>query len=345
MISIDGAWGEGGGQILRTSLALSGITKTGFRIYNIRKGRKKSGLLPQHLAGVKAAAKLCNAKMEGDKLESEVLSFTPGEPRGGKYEFDVAEERPSAGSITLVYQSILPILLFAHTDSEVLVKGGTHVPFSPPYDFFHDIFLDALKKIFGLKVDSTIIRYGFYPVGRGIVLLRVKPISSFPALDSYDFCKRGALKRLYVRIGISKLSQQIAEREMKEFKRLIPYKFDEEICEVKAPSPGNFVFIKSEYENSKAAFSSLGLKGKPAEMVAKEAAKEFLDYDSSEGFFDSYLADQILLFLALTKKPIKFTTNKITSHLKTNAWVVQQFLKDVRINIIEKDKLIEINPR
>jgi RNA 3'-terminal phosphate cyclase (ATP) len=328
MIRIDGSFGEGGGQILRTALALSAIQKKPFLIYNIRKGRKKPGLLAQHLTSVRAVARISDAILSGDEFGSQTLQFQPRRILPGSYEFDVAEERESAGSVTLIAQSLLPILFFAEKESEIYLKGGTHVPFSPVFDYLKEVLLPTIKE-FGYPAEAEIKRYGFYPIGGGAIIIRVKPFSppSSPILLAE---KRGELKSIKVISRVANLPETIAERQMKraveKLGEIIPPK--ERIMErVEANCPGTYLFIKAEFSNASAGFSSLGEKGKPAERVAEEAVEEFLSYYQTESLLDPHLADQILIFLSLLPNPqLSFTTSRVTNHLLTNIWTIKNFL-------------------
>ena len=331
MITIDGSYGEGGGQILRTSLALSAITRTPCRIYNIRKKRKKPGLLPQHLTAVRAAKEISNAKAEGAVLYSSQLVFKPQKIEGGFYEFNVAEEKKSAGSVTLVYQTLLPIILFSDKKTKVVVKGGTHVPMSPLYEYFDMIFLKMLEKIFDIKIKRRLIKHGFYPRGGGKVEVEVEPVSKL-SLKHNSFKERGKLISIDCRICISSLPEHIAEREEKVLRNCLK---DMQIERTSLNfDAGNYIFLRLCFENVMAGFSSLGMRKKPAERVAEEVCESYKDYINKECFFDSHLADQILLYLALTKKELSFTTQRVTQHLLTNAWVIEKFL-GVKIEIKE----------
>ncbi|MEO0102763.1 MAG: RNA 3'-terminal phosphate cyclase [candidate division WOR-3 bacterium] len=332
MIEIDGSFGEGGGQILRTALALSSVLGKPFLISNIRKRRKKPGLLAQHLTGVRAVAKITKAEKEGDEFGSEKLLFQPKKITPGNYEFNVAEEKGSAGSVTLVAQSILPILFFAEKESEVCLKGGTHVPFSPIFDYLNEILLPTIKRL-GYSAEGEIKKYGFYPVGGGEITLKIKPLSPSSCVN-ISGSKRGDLFSLKIISRVANLPLAIAERQAKRaLERLSPhFKITEALVETcYAGSPGTYLFIKAEFSNTLAGFSSLGERGKPAERVAEEAVEEFFAYYQTEVLFDPHLADQVLIFFALLKNRLKdekffFTTSRITNHLLTNIWTIKNFI-------------------
>lgn len=332
MIKIDGSFGEGGGQILRTALALASVLRKPFLIYHIRKGRKKPGLLAQHLTGVRAVAKITRAEREGEEFGSGRLLFRPKEILAGNYEFDVAEERGSAGAVTLVTQSILPILFFAGKESAVTLKGGTHVPFSPIFDYLNEVLLPTIKQL-GYEARSEIKRYGFYPVGGGEINLKIKPIS-LSSFANISGTKRGELRSLKVVSRVANLPLAIAERQAKRVREKLEgdFKITEMIIETcEALSPGTYLFLKAEFSNALAGFSSLGERGKPAEKVGEEAVAEFLTYYQTEALFDPHLSDQVLIFFALLKEKLReenlfFTTSQITNHLLTNIWTIKNFL-------------------
>src|SRR5574341_78687 len=325
MLRIDGSFGEGGGQILRTALALSCVTKTPIEIFNIRKGRKKPGLQPQHLASLRACARISNARVEGGVLGSIELKFIPGDLTSGNYEFDVAEEKGSAGSVSLVIQSILLPLIYCSGESQVTIKGGTHVPFSPPFDYLAKVWLPFLGKL-GVEAEAEIVRYGFYPKGGGKVRMKVKPVEKLQGMNLHE---RGNLVSLSGISAVANLPEAIAVRQKQEAEKILRKENFEPRIESKhvdSVGTGTYLFLLAEFENSLAGFSSLGERGKPAEKVAQEACQSLLDFLQSDAAVEEHLADQILPFLALAKEESSFTVSKITSHLLTNVWVVEKFL-------------------
>ncbi|MCS7258153.1 MAG: RNA 3'-terminal phosphate cyclase [candidate division WOR-3 bacterium] len=334
MIRIDGSFGEGGGQILRTALALSAALKVPFEIVNIRKKRKRPGLLPQHLTAVNAVAKICNAEVTGNKFGSTELVFRPQEIRAGEYEFDVAFERGSAGATTLVAQAILPVLML--TESKVKIKGGTHVPYSPPFDFLKEILIPHLNQG-AILFDARLIRYGFYPVGRGEIIINFFPCQNFNGISLV--LERGSLKQLSITAKVAHLPISIASRQIDELVKLINTEFPNlniksEAETVIAASPGTYLFLKAEFSNITVGFSGLGEKGKPAEMIAHEVYENFRNYLlSPDSVYEHHLADQICIFVALSRfrygkriEPIVIKTDRVTEHLQTNIWLIQQFI-------------------
>jgi RNA 3'-terminal phosphate cyclase (ATP) len=325
MLRIDGSFGEGGGQILRTALALSCVTKTPIEIFNIRKGRKNPGLQPQHLASVRACARISNARVEGGMLGSTELKFMPGDLTSGDYEFNVAEEKGSAGSVSLVIQSILLPLLYCPGESQVTIKGGTHVPFSPPFDYLAKVWLPFLGKL-GVKAEAEIVKYGFYPKGGGEVRLKVKPVKK---LQGINLLERGKLVSVSGISAVANLPETIALRQKQEAKKVLNKESLEpkiEVKQVNSVGAGTYLFLWTEFENSLAGFSSLGERGKPAEKVAQDACQGMLEFLEIQAAMEEHLADQVLPYLALAKEESSFTVSKITSHLLTNVWVVERLL-------------------
>jgi RNA 3'-terminal phosphate cyclase (ATP) len=322
MIEIDGSYGEGGGQVLRTALSLSCLFRKPFRIFNIRKGRGKPGLMPQHLTAVRAAGLISGADVKGDKQGSTELLFLPNAVKHGSFFFDIG----TAGSTMLVLQTLLPALLFSEGRSRVTLKGGTHVPFSPSFHYVEGTFLRMLEQL-GIRVSLTIESYGFYPKGGGMVKAEVFPSKDIRPLNIEE---RGQIIRLSGYSGVANLPLSIAERQQKAMMqrissevRSVPFEVD--LLSVPSIGQGTFTYLHAELEHSLAGFGSLGERGKKAEVVGAEAADEFLRYYQSGMAFDEHLPDQIALYLSLFKERSVFTTSRITQHLMTNLWCISQF--------------------
>jgi len=329
MIAIDGSFGEGGGQILRTSLALSVVTGKPFRIRKIRAGRKKPGLGRQHLTAVGAAAEVSGARVSGDALGSQELTFTPGPPRGGSYRFDVG----TAGSCTLVLQTVLPALLLADVPSELTLEGGTHNPFAPPFEFLERALLPLLNRM-GPEVTARLRRAGFYPAGGGRVDVSIRPCAHLAGLQLRE---RGTAARRSARALVSGLPLRIAERELKVVRRRLS--LDERALsaeEVPSNGPGNVVMVEVESEQVTEVFTAFGRKGLPAERVARAAASQAAEYLESGVPIGRRLADQLLLPLALAGGG-SFRTLPPTDHSVTNIEVIGKFL-DVPIRTQEVDR-------
>lgn len=320
MLEIDGSFGEGGGQILRTSSSLSCLTRTPFRIFNIRKNRSKPGLMPQHLTCVRALALISNAEVKGDSVGSTELFFKPSEPKPGNYSFDIG----TAGSTTLLLQAILPPLFLAGGGSTVVLKGGTHVPFSPPFQYIDEIFLTFLGRL-GLSAHAVIESYGFYPKGGGKIVVEILSASR---IKDINISKRGDIKTITGVSGVMNLPAGIAERQRAAALELLSvHGLNAEInlYQGKDFGQGTFLFLRSESGACAAGFSSLGERGKKAETVGREAAGEFVDYYHTGACLDHHLADQIVLYLAFAEGDSSFTVSRISGHLLTNLRVIEKF--------------------
>lgn len=329
MITIDGSYGEGGGQILRTSLTLAAVTGKPLKMVNIRAGRKSPGLGAQHLTAVLAAAAVCDAHLEGAHLGSQTLTFVPrSPPQAGSYFWDVAAARKggSAGSTSLILQTVLLPLVLAEGRSKVGIEGGTHVPWSPPYHFLEKVYLPTLARL-GVEARADIERWGWYPIGRGSVEAQIKEATT--SLKPIDLKERGEFWRLLGLSALSNLPKHIAQRQRDramEVLRREGFEVDIRIEEGKSLGRGTMVFLWAEFENGVAGFTALGAPGKPAERVAEEACQAFLEYYRSGATLDKHLADQLILPLALADGHSAFTTCQITPHLITNTWVVERFI-------------------
>ncbi len=326
-IEIDGSMGEGGGQVLRTSLTLATLTGRTLRLQNIRARRPKPGLMAQHLKAVEAAAAISGARVEGANLGSGSLLFEPQEIRAGAYSFDIG----TAGSTSLVLQTILVPLAFAPEPSTVVVTGGTHVPWSPSFHYLDRQWAPFLRWI-GFDPRLDLEQAGFYPRGGGRVRATICPSSRRAPLRLLD---RGALLRIRGISGVGRLDRTIAERQARRAREKLADACREiaiEIVEVPAASSGTFLLLLAECEHSQACYCALGARGKRAEHVADEAAKGMLAFLDGDGAVDPWLADQLVLPLAITAGDSELRTARVTEHLLTNAQVVKQFLP-VKIEI------------
>jgi len=335
MLKIDGNYGEGGGQILRTALAFSIVLQKPIEIFNIRKGRKNPGLAPQHLTSVNACAKISDAIVGGNKLKSEELKFSPQAVKPGEYLFNVAEERGSAGSVALVLQSILLPLSLASGSSQITVLGGTHVPFAPPITYYQEILFPTLEKL-GLNLKFEIKKWGFYPKGGGEVVCEIRPVKE---IKNLNLAGRGKFLKLSGISAVANLPLSIADRQKNSALKLLQQKnlkADIEIIPAFSFGQGTFFFLKAEFENCVAGFGSLGELGKRAEKVGEEAVLQLMEYLSIDSCLEHHLADQLIPFLALAKADSAFSVCKISKHLLTNIWVVKQFL-DIEIKVEGKE--------
>jgi len=320
--------GEGGGQILRSSLALSLATGTPFHLRNIRAARRKPGLLQQHLTAVDAAAKVGGARAEGAALGSRRLIFTPERVKPGEFRFAVG----TAGSATLVLQAVLPPLLTASGPSNLILEGGTHNPFAPPFDFMEMAFLPLIGRM-GPGVVAGLERPGFYPAGGGRFRVQVKPAETLAHLDLLD---RGEILNIRARALLSGLRENIGRRELNRVKGKLSLDREcLEVVEVENPKgPGNALIIEMESEAVTEVATGFGKKGVPAERVADKAVKEAKRYLAAGVPVGEHLADQLLVPMALAGGGA-FRTMSPTQHTRTNIDVVKMFL-DVEIDVIQE---------
>ena len=321
IIKIDGSSGEGGGQILRTAISLSAVTKKSFEIYNIRANRKVPGLSHQHLQAVNSTAQICNAEVVGNQLRSTDLKFYPAETQAGTYHFNIG----TAGSVSLVLQTIFYPLSLANKPSSITIIGGTHVTHSPCVDYLKQQWLYFLKKI-GFDAEIQTLKAGFYPRGGGEILVKINPSNPQYPLWIND---RGKLIQVEGLSTVSNLDMNIAQRQqLQARKRLLEHNIPHEISLEEIPSfgKGTMLLLVGKFEHSQCCYFSLGAIGKRAETVADEACNEFFCFLKTRGVIDEYLADQLILPLALTKGTSQFITPRITQHLLTNMEIVKLFL-------------------
>jgi RNA 3'-phosphate cyclase len=321
MIEIDGSQGEGGGQVLRTALTLAAITATPVRLFNVRAQRSKPGLKPQHLKAVEAVAAITGARVEGGKLGSQTLRFEPQSVAPGHYRFDIG----TAGSVSLVLQTILLPLSFARRDSHVVITGGTHVPWSPCYHYLAWHWLHYLKQS-GFRAELALDRAGFYPPGGGRISAAIAPAA---ALAPLTLARRGALKRIRGLAAVSNLDIGIAERM--RHRAIQQLRGSDVACDIAtqtldAVSPGAFLLLLAEFEHTQACYYALGAPGKPAELVADEAVEQLQEFLATDGAIDEYLADQLVLPLSFAPGVSELRTSRVTQHLVTNAEIIKRFL-------------------
>jgi RNA 3'-terminal phosphate cyclase (ATP) len=324
MIELDGASGEGGGQILRTALTLSMITGQPFRITNIRANRSKPGLMRQHLVAVQASAKVCGADIGDTAVGSRTLEFVPHAIRGGEYEFAIG----TAGSCTLVLQTVLPALLFAPTPSVVRLKGGTHNPMAPPAHFLQRAYGRVLEQM-GAKVDIQLKRFGFYPAGGGEVVTSIEPCGKLQAIE---LMKRGERVSGFAEGFVAGIPGVIAKRELECVG--VGMGWDESQLLVRGlpgeQGPGNALLITLEHQHVTEVFCAFGEKMVRAEAVAKSVIHEARSYIASGAAIGEHLADQVMLPMALAGSG-RVTTHRVSQHAKTNAAVIEKFLP---VNIV-----------
>jgi RNA 3'-terminal phosphate cyclase (ATP) len=318
MIVVDGSAGEGGGQILRSALTLSILTRTPFRMERIRAGRQKPGLLAQHLTSIEAARVVSNADVTGATLGSKEITFRPRTVTGGERTFSVG----TAGSTTLVLQTVLPALLRASEPSTLVLEGGTHNPAAPPFEFLAWSFLPVLARM-GAKVEVTLERPGFFPRGGGRLRVHVEP-SSLAALELEERGPSQGRRFLSISAG---LPPAIAERQLRVARDRLGLGRDE-IARIDHPDelgPGNVVLVVHEFAGVTVVFSGFGDRGARAEEVAERAIGPSLRYLESKGAVDEHLADQLLVPMAMGRGGV-FTTSEPSTHFETQIRTLRTFL-------------------
>ncbi len=349
MIQLDGSYHEGGGQIVRTALALSTLTGKSFEVKDIRKGRPNPGLKNQHLYCIKALEHLCNAKTKGAELGSCYLKYEPGKIEPKPLNIDIG----TAGSITLMMQALLLPSLFAPSELRIKIKGGTDVKWSMPFDYMNNILLPVAGNL--AKVDAKLLRRGYYPKGGGKVDIKVIPLldsQGYPCFDDFisqlrkdvsplDITEQGELKQI---TGISHASimlekAEVADRQAKAAKRNlsslgVPVDIKTEYCDTF--SPGSGITLFAEFSKCRIGADTLGERGKRSEDVGKEAAEKLMSEIKSSAAVDKHLCDNLIPFLALIGGRIK--VSEITAHALTNIYTVEKFLG--KIFKIDKDNKI-----
>ncbi|EDP9451878.1 RNA 3'-terminal phosphate cyclase [Salmonella enterica subsp. enterica serovar Inverness] len=314
IIALDGAQGEGGGQILRSALSLSMITGQPFEMSGIRAGRAKPGLLRQHLTAVRAATEICGAQVNGDELGSQQLRFTPGPIRGGEYRFAIG----SAGSCMLVLQTVLPALWFADGSSRVEVHGGTHNQAAPSADFICRVWEPLLARM-GISQRTTLIKHGFYPAGGGAAATVVEPAASLRGLT---LISRGETLRTTAEALLAAVPYHVGEREVATLEAHFPQAEKNVVALEGGCGPGNALSLMIQSEQLTELFAAFGVKGTSAEAVANQVARRYLASPAAVG---EHLADQLILPLALAGEGA-FTVARASAHLLTNIAVVERFL-------------------
>jgi len=322
-VYIDGSVGEGGGQVLRTSLSLSCITGKRLHIENIRSARRNPGLAKQHVCCVQAACQVCDGKSKGAWQGSKVLDFQPGVVRSGQFCFDVG----SAGSASLVIQTILPALFLADKPSVVTVSGGTHNPLAPPFDFLSETFLPAIASA-GFKGNCRLIKHGFFPAGGGKITFNIQPwqrsASGKPQI--INLCETRQEFQINARIYTAKLPPHIAHRQEELLLQDRHNIQDIEHIEVTdSDGPGNAVCIRLCSNNRTTVFTAFGMRGKPSEEVISEVVNSVKYFVNSGATVDCFLADQVLIYMAIANGGC-YTTDRISTHTETNMEVIKKFM-------------------
>lgn len=341
MILIDGGYGEGGGQILRTAVALSVLTGKSIRISNIRANRSNPGIRPQHFAAVKIIGDICNADIEGLEVGSHSFSFTPNEIKGGYYCFDVG----TAGSIVLVFQTIILSLLNFPSEIKIRLMGGTDVKWAPGWDYFNSVFLKNLRRL-GIIVDTRLIGRGYYPKGGGeaeIVLKSIGKILPFNCNSGLDF------KNVEGVVHLCNLPDHVGTRmKLAAVKNLVNMELDHsiKIDKCKGLSAGCGITLWSESKGFVLGCLGLGERGIPADHIGKVTSEMILDEILSGSCIDVFSFDQLLAYMTMGKNASRCYVRNISNHAYTNMWVISQFFKDRNIFTIEEkndNKIIMIH--
>lgn len=323
MIEVDGAHGEGGGQLLRMAVALSAVTQTPVRVSRIRAGRPKPGLAAQHAASVRAVSELCGGNVRGVEVGSSEVTFVPEAVRAGRYSWDVG----TAGSISLVFQALLPVAAAAPGPVRVRIVGGTDVPWSPPMDYVSRVFLPLVRRL-GALVDLEVPRRGYYPRGGGLLEAVIEPTRSW---SPFRAARTDSIERVRGIAHVSNLPEEIPKRmkhaairrlhgakDVKVEERL--YRGDEAIGQ------GGALVLWAETTETFLGADSLAQRGKPSEKVGEEAASSLMAEIDSRATLDVHAADQLLVYLARANGPCEFRVREVSRHLETLMWLLPQFL-------------------
>ena len=324
MLEIDGSYGEGGGQILRSAVALSALTGQELRISNIRAKRDRPGLAAQHLAAVRGVASLCDAELSRAEVGSTEITFSPGKVKGGEHRIDVG----TAGSVTLVLQACLLASVNAEKATELEVIGGTNVRMSPPADYYSNVLLPLLSRM-GMDIKLEIVQRGFYPRGGGRVRAAMAPSSPGPLVLE----ERGDLVEMGGTSFTQDLPDHVAERMSHAIrKRLLGEELRIRTERASGASPGAGIALYAKFRNTVLGADALGERGVPSEKVGESAARRLWEELDGPGTLDVHAADQLVAYMALAGGPSSFVVREVTEHLRTQMWLVQQFL-DVKFEV------------
>lgn len=336
MIEIDGSFGEGGGQILRTAVSLSAVTGEPVKISNIRANRPNPGMSPQHVTGIEALAEICGGDVDGLFAGSKEITFRPGQLTGGEFEFDVG----TAGSVSLVLQSCLLPAIMSKSPMRVSVKGGTDVRWSPPIDYVRLVHLPLLER-FGADCDMNVTSRGFYPEGGGDVVLETSPTGG---LKPMDLSNRGKVQSVRGIAFAQNLPEHIATRmKHSAMKKLLDFKEVKiDVDLTRGHSTGAGIVLVAECENTIIGASALGAKGVRSETLGESCAEDLLETIRSGATVDEHMLDQILPYIALAGSGSKLLTEEMTGHAKTNIWVIEHFLKK-KFSTADKNGLVEVS--
>ena len=335
LVEIDGSMGEGGGQILRTSVALAAVLGVPVRVYNIRAKRRNPGLRPQHLNAIRAIAAISGGRIEGDRIGSTEIVFHPGRIRGGRYRIDVG----TAGSISLILQALLPVIAYADSPVSLEIRGGTDVPMAPPVDYVKEV-LARLLDAMGYRFIVRVKRRGHYPKGGGIVEVEVPdPPQGF---KGRDYTERGSLVGVYGRSHAVRLPRHVAERQARSAAGIVRSRLGVE-PEIEVEwyepgrdphlGPGSGIVLWALFRESVMGGDSIGARGKRAEVVGEEAAMRLVEDVSTGAALDRHASDMIPLYLALAGGSYRIFGARLTMHAVTVLDLLSIMLEGFRYRI------------
>lgn len=318
MHTIDGR--DGGGQLVRTAVAMSGVTGTPVRMKNVRGGREEPGLRPQHLAAVELVAEMTDASTDGVGTGATEFTFEPSTPSGGSYEATIE----TAGSVNLVFDAVLPLAATIDDPAAITVEGGTDVAWSPPFDYVRTVKLPVLRTV-GIDASTTLNRRGFYPSGSGVAELSIEPSS----VSRFELLERGPLEsvRVHSVAAESLESADVAERQAdaarETLETIVDVPIDASATYADTADKGSVIVLTAPFESTIAGFSALGEPGKPSEQVASEATGRFEEFLDTDAAVDEHLADQVIPFLAIGGGRVSIP--RVTDHVETHVSLVNEF--------------------
>jgi RNA 3'-phosphate cyclase len=342
MVEIDGSHGEGGGQLLRNAVALSAISGIPIRVRNIRARRKNPGLAPQHLTAVKAVGALCGAAVDGLAAKSIEIEFRPGQVRGGSYVFDIG----TAGSVAMVLQALLPVAISSGQGFSFRIRGGTDVTAAPPVDYLRHVLLPLLERM-GASIRMTIARRGYYPRGGGEVLVEVQ---ACPRLDPLALATPGKLCAVRGYAHVANLPEHIVTRMAGAARSRLHLLSNVHIAQEvlgrdAAIGMGGAIVLTACLEHTILGTSALAARGVPAERLGEEAADELIRLLHCGATLDDHAADQLLVYMALARRPSVFSVSRLSPHAETALWLIGQFVPvSARVTPIDSQVRVELSP-
>ncbi len=325
MFRIDGSVGEGGGQTVRTALSLAAVTRRDVEIFNIRKNRSHPGLGHELIATARAVAAVTHGRLENDAPGSDTIRYFAGAPQSGRFEFSIGDTTDGTGSAPLVLQTLAPVLSFANGTSEIVIKGGTHVPFSPTGTYLQTVFAPSARKL-GFRGEIATASWGWAPHGMGELRARIEPVESF---RSADLTQRGVMLQIGGSSVASGLDPGFADRQKDRVNRRmseVGRTASLQVVNIPCESKGGMLYLLAVFERTIAGFTSIVYGNVLAEQVADDAVNELFAYITSYAVVDKHLADQLLIYAALADGQTNFSTAELTSHTQATAEIIEQML-------------------